>query len=186
MNRTENRIDLAVIEACKAGDTDAFRAIFDACQRGVYSTALHFLNGNHAAAEDVVQDVFVRVFTRIGQFRSEADLRTWIYRMTANVCVDNLRKARREGAALRELYLETNSDAWSTSDANSDLRAALNELPPKIRITVLMRHFMELSYEEMAIALGCSPGTVASRINRGHKLLKKRLASIYRPKECEG
>lgn len=76
LNRTDDPAKLGVsqhvIDACKRGDREAQRTVYCAYQRRVFSTALHFLNGNRTAAEDVIQDVFVRVFTQIGRFRNEA------------------------------------------------------------------------------------------------------------------
>ncbi len=179
LKQTERRTDRALIEECKLGDRTAFRALYDAYQRRVFSTALHFLNGNRASAEDVTQDVFLRVFSRIEQFRCEADFGTWIYRITANACMDELRRAR-HAAAWDEARDKTPDwpDVWEQRETAREIQSAVAKLPPKLRIAVLMRHFMELSYEEIASALGCSAGTVASRLNRGHKLLAVRLSDL--------
>ena len=92
MEQTQGRVETDLVEACKRGERDAFRALFDAYQRRVYSTALHFFSGNRTAAEDATQEVFVRALTRIDAFRSECDIATWLYRLTANCCLDEVRK----------------------------------------------------------------------------------------------
>src|SRR2546421_5973098 len=83
------------IERCRAGDRDAFRLLYDAHKDRVYSFALYTLNGDAASAEDVAQEVFVRVFQSIGRFRGDAEFTTWLYRMTANACTDELRRRKR-------------------------------------------------------------------------------------------
>ena len=74
------------IEKCRLGDRDAFRELYDTYRDRIYSIAFYSLNGDSAAAEDVVQDVFVKVFQHITTFRSESEFATWIYRITHNAC----------------------------------------------------------------------------------------------------
>src|SRR5205823_203898 len=87
--------DGRTLEACRQGDREAFRRLFDTYQETVYSIALHFLHGDEAAAEDITQEVFVRLFTRIRQYRGEAEFSTWLYRMVANACLDEQRRRKR-------------------------------------------------------------------------------------------
>ena len=97
----------AVIEACKQGDRDAFRRLFERHKDRVYSVAFYFFGGDEATAADVTQQVFLKLFTRISQFHGEAEFTTWLYRLTTNACVDEQRKRRRvqqfgEGIEVRE------------------------------------------------------------------------------------
>ena len=85
----------AVIEACKQGDRDAFRRLFERHKDRVYSIALYFFGGDEATAADVTQQVFLKLFTRIKQFQGESEFTTWLYRLTTNACVDEQRKRRR-------------------------------------------------------------------------------------------
>jgi RNA polymerase sigma-70 factor (ECF subfamily) len=179
---SEHGVDARVITACQQGDREAFRLLYEAYKDQVYSIALHFLGGDAAAAEDIAQDVFLRLFTRIGQFRRDADFSTWLYRLVANACVDEHRRRRRfvpcedtvEGSA-PDPPPEEHCLRFELVDA---VRAALAELSPKLRVIVLLKYFEDLSYEEMARALGCSKGTVASRLNRSHKALARKLAHL--------
>src|SRR5215210_9404792 len=96
-----------VIEACRSGDREAFRQLFETYKDRVYSIALYFFGGDEATAADVTQQVFLKLFTRISQFQGEAEFTTWLYRMTTNACVDEQRKRRRmqqfgEGVELSE------------------------------------------------------------------------------------
>src|SRR5580692_10244815 len=88
--------DLEVIEACKRGDRDAFRALFETYQDRVYSIALRY-SGDRAQALDIAQDVFVKLLNNIGNFRGDAGFETWLYRMVVNRCLDDKRTARRAG-----------------------------------------------------------------------------------------
>ncbi len=161
---------------------DPVRRIFDAHGGRVRAIALHFFGGDASAADDIVQQVFIKVHDRLHQFRGDAALGTWLHRVVVNTCLDHRRSRR------RLVPLEDVSPALACDDAASPERAAGREqararvreavagLPPKLRIAVLLRHFEDLSYDEMATALGCSPGTVASRLNRGHAALARALA----------
>jgi RNA polymerase sigma-70 factor (ECF subfamily) len=176
-------VDAATLAACQQGDRAAFRRLFDAYKDKVFSVAVYFLQSDVAAAEDITQEVFVRVYTRLGQFRRQADFTTWLYRLTANACMDEHRRRKRRPvmAALDET-LETGAETpyvvCARLEINEAVRAALDDLAPEIRLTVLLRYFEELSYEEIAEILQCSQGTVASRLNRSLKTLARKLAHL--------
>jgi RNA polymerase sigma-70 factor (ECF subfamily) len=174
--------EACLLDACRRGDRDAFRRLFVRHKDRAYGTALHFFRGDAAAAEDVTQDVFVRLFTRLDQFRGGAEFSTYLHRLVVNACLDELRRRRRfvplaetddrcePPDAAPEPY-----SRWETSEA---LRVALAGLPAPLRLTILLKYFDDLSYDEMARALGCSAGTVASRLHRGLKLLGARLNDL--------
>src|SRR5438067_9139225 len=92
---SDRRNETGVIAACQRGDREAFRLLFETYKDRVYSIALYFFGGNEAQASDITQQVFLKLFTKIGQFRSEAEFTTWLYRLTTNACVDEQRKVRR-------------------------------------------------------------------------------------------
>ena len=175
----EPELDADILEGCRRGDPRAQRAVFERYRDRVYSIALHFLKGEHAAAQDVTQEVFVKVFRAVPSFRADARLSTWLYRIVANACIDELRRRRR-----LILYgdmppaIHPRVSAAEPSDLGSDVAAALQRLSPKLRLVVLLRHFDDLSYEEIARALDCSAGTVASRLNRAHAILARELAHL--------
>lgn len=174
---SETRSDAELLAGCRAGDAAAQRALFDRHRDRVYTIALHYLKGDEAGALDVTQDVFVRVFRTLGTFRGDARIGTWLYRIVVNACLDELRRRR------RVLYfgdvppaLHPAVPALEPEGLDADVAAALAALTPKLRMVVLLRHFEDLSYDEMAAALHCSPGTVASRLSRAHALLAQALA----------
>lgn len=195
--RNEGRL----IEACQRGDREAFRQLFELHRDRVWSVALHFI-GDEAAARDITQQVFLKLFTAIGQYRGEAGFSTWLYRMVANACLDEQRRRRRflsfdlfkggdehnsEKNVMNERQARqfdpapkalAQEDQQANLEVSAAVKSAVKELKPKLRIAILLKYFEGLSYEEIAQVLGCSTGTVASRLNRGHKELARRLAHL--------
>jgi len=169
-----------VIEACRSGDRDAFRTLYGIHKDRVYSIAFYFFNGNSEAAADVTQQVFLKLMTSISQFRGDADFSTWLYRLVVNMCVDSARKYKPASVGSLESLTapEDHEGAYARTQEAKSVREAVSTLPPKFRIAVLLRYFDDLSYEQMADALHCSMGTVASRLSRGHKLLAERLKAM--------
>ena len=148
----------------------------------MYSIAFNF-TGNPDTASDVAQDVFVKLFLVIGQFREESSFRTWLFRLVANACRDAHRLSRRL-VPLPEVGMET-AQEFRSPDADArerelslQVRSAVALLAPKLRLPILLRYVEGLSYAEIAEALRCSPGTVASRLNRGHRILAQRLQGL--------
>ena len=177
-----------IIEACRSGDRDAFRALYDIYKDRVYSIALYFLHGDRAAASDVTQQVFLKVMTSIRQFRGDAEFSTWLYRLVVNACMDAARGRKWAGTMVPRLALEgfaapgSQEQDYERAQMADSVRAAVSALPPKFRIAVLLRYFEDLSYEDIAKALDCSMGTVASRLSRGHKILAERLKAVMERK----
>jgi len=179
----ERRPDAEIIEACKRGDRDAFHDLFLAHKDRVYSVALHF-SGNDAVARDITQQVFLKLFTSISQFRSESEFTTWLHRIVVNACVDDQRKHRRFVPFSPETGVKSMSGGGSQETAYhrreiaESVRNAIRELSPKLRLPILLKYVEGLSYDEIAATLGCSIGTVSSRLNRGHKALAQKLGHL--------
>jgi len=184
VSQKDEEVTPAVIEACRQGDREAFRVLYEAYSDKVYSMALYFFHGDAAMAADVTQHVFLKLITNIRQFRGESGFSTWLYRFVVNACVDRTRggeaRARHTDPALLEALPAASSveDEFARREAASSVQAAVSALAPKIRIAILLRYFDELSYAEMASVLNCSMGTVASRLNRGHEILARQLAQF--------
>lgn len=173
-----------LIAACREGDREAFRQLFELHQRRVWSIAFHFI-GEEAGARDITQQVFLKLFTTIGQFRSDASFSTWLYRLVANACLDEQRRRRRFLSfdffrpSVRERgSAPSHEETFVQGEITEGIQTAVRELSPKLRLPILLRYFEGMSYEEMARVLECSPGTVASRLNRGHKVLAGKLAHL--------
>jgi RNA polymerase sigma-70 factor (ECF subfamily) len=183
----ERRADARVVESCQQGDREAFRLLFETHKDKVYSIALYFFGGDAALASDITQQVFLKLFTRIGQFRHQSEFTTWLYRLTTNTCIDEQRR-RRRFSPLPEIASSPAASAHATLPAAEarfmrleiadSVREAISSLKPKLRIAILLKYFEELSYEEIAVVLNCSTGTVASRLSRGHSILARRLGHL--------
>ena len=176
-----------VLEACRQGDLEAFRVLFETYRERVHSIALVFFRGDTAAAGDVTQQVFLKLMTRVGQFESRSDFSTWLYRLVTNTCLDRHRSLKRWvlfGSADDAEKIAAPRGTRSVEEEYSDLeisrtvQAAIQQLKPKFRIAILLKYFDDLSYEEMAVALQVSKGTVASRLNRAHRMLSDKLSHL--------
>ena len=178
---TMHKVDAGVIESCRQGDREALRVIFEAYKDRVYSLALCHLNGDIAAAKDLTQEVFVKLITRLEQFRGDAEFTTWLYRVVANACLDERRRRRRwfsleDSVEVGHMIVRKSLETVHLQREMADgVKSAVAELKPKLRIAILLKYFDDLSYQEIASVLGCSLGTVASRLNRGHRLLARKL-----------
>jgi RNA polymerase sigma-70 factor (ECF subfamily) len=171
----------AVIEGCRRGEADAFRALFEAYQDRVYSIALRY-SGNPAAAMDIAQETFLKLLSRIGDYRAEASFDSWLYRLVVNSCIDQQRRGRRMTPFLDGLLdairapVESALHKLMRAETEQGVQDVVARLAPEHRMVIVLRYTEGLSYDEIAKILGCSPGTVASRLNRAHKVLERRLS----------
>ena len=177
-------LDGAVIEACRQGDRQAFQLLFETYKDRVFSIALYSAGGDRAVADDVTQQIFLKLFTAIQQFRGDSEFTTWLYRLVVNACVDERRRRKRwlpwgDTVATRiSTEKRPQERQFDRLEVNEAVRAAIAELKPKFRLPILLKYIEGLSYEEIAVVMNCSKGTVASRLNRGHSQLAKRLAHL--------
>jgi RNA polymerase sigma-70 factor (ECF subfamily) len=180
-----------VIEACQRGDDEAFRVLFETHKDRVYSIALRY-SGDATAAMDIAQDTFVKLLSNIGQFRGDSSFESWLYRLVVNTCLDHHRK-RRRFLPLLEDGLDQALDVFRgpresalhdllREEQEERVQQLVAQLPEEQRIVVVLRYTDGLSYEEIADLLGCRRGTVASRLNRAHKALERRLSHL-RPRK---
>ncbi len=169
-----------LIERCLSGDQAAWEAIVRQYWRKVFNVAYKFV-GRHDEAEDLTQDVFLKIFKSLDTFDRRANFQTWLISVSRNLCIDYYRSVRKEretinrevdASELAPVSSERRPDAAvEQSDLAALLRQALHTLPASLRSAVLMRDMQELSYQEIAERLGLPEGTVKSRINRGRKQL---------------
>ena len=183
----EQLIDGRVIEACQQGDRAAFQLLFETYKDRVFSIAVYSSGGDRAVADDVTQQIFLKLFTAIRQFRGESEFTTWLYRLVVNACLDERRRRRRllpwgDTVAMRNpSEKKPQEKQYARLEVAEAVRAAIGELKPKFRLPILLKYIEGLSYEEIASVMGCSKGTVASRLNRGHSQLAKRLSHLNNP-----
>lgn len=184
--------DVHLVERARAGDLDAFNALVDRYQRQVYNVCLRML-GSREAAEDATQDTFLSAYRRLGDFRG-GQFRSWLLRIATNVSIDELRRSKRHATTPLEREVEGTPVAVEVPDPASgpedlalgaELRASLERalaaLPPEQRAAVILADVQGLSYEEVAEALGCSLGTVKSRIFRARERLRAYLQRLPEP-----
>jgi len=180
----EQLIDGRVIEACQQGDRAAFQLLFETYKDRVFSIAVYSSGGDRAIADDVTQQIFLKLFTAIRQFRGDAEFTTWLYRLVVNACLDEKRRRRRLLPWGEEVALRNPGDKkpqekqYARLEVSQAVQAAIAELKPKFRLPILLKYIEGLSYEEIANVMGCSKGTVASRLNRGHSQLARRLSHL--------
>jgi RNA polymerase sigma factor, sigma-70 family len=178
----EPTVDGQLIRACQDGDREAFRLLFETYKDRVFSIAVYSL-GDRAVADDVTQQIFLKLFTAIRQFRGDSEFTTWLYRMVVNACHDERRRTKRI-AAWGDTVVEPSGDKkpqesqYARQEIAAVVQAAIGQLKPTFRMPILLKYVEGLSYEEIAEVMGCSKGTVASRLNRGHTELAKRLAHL--------
>jgi RNA polymerase sigma-70 factor, ECF subfamily len=176
-------INLRTLAACQRGDRDALRELFEEYKDRVYSIAIYSMSGDEMAAADVTQQVFLKLMTRINQFRGDSQFATWLYRLVVNTCHDEQRN-RRRFVSLADSFRHARAPGesprarYARKELSGTVQAAVAQLKPKLRWPILLKYVEGLSYEEIANVLGCSKGTVASRLNRAHKALSSRLSHL--------
>jgi len=173
-----------VLEA-QRGDVDAFRALYELHRDRVYNLA-HYMLGDALWAEDTLQTVFMKAHRGLDTFRLESAFGTWIYRITLNECQNQLRGHKAQLVPLEEILGEEPERddrplpdaAHQASQRSEVVRQAVMDLSQKLRAVVVLKYFEGLSYEEIANLLECSPGTVASRMNRALLKIEERLRPL--------
>jgi RNA polymerase sigma-70 factor (ECF subfamily) len=176
-----------VIQRCLHGDQSAWDLIVRQHWRKVFNVAYKFV-GRHDEAEDLAQDIFLKVFKSLDTFDRRANFQTWLISVSRNLCIDHYRSVRKERETINrdvdasELSPtapdESPFDAIEQQDRVMLLRQALAALPESLRTAVLMRDIQELSYQEIADALRLPEGTVKSRINRGRTELARQIRKL--------
>ncbi len=179
--REPSRDDPGLIDRLRAGDARAFEELVRAYQHRVFSVALRML-GNRAEAEDVAQEVFLRVHRAIGDFRGDAKLSTWLYAIASRLCLNRLASGEHRRMRAGEATLMTlpsadagAAEALERGERDAALQQAIASLPEERRIVVVLRDVEGLSYDEIAHALDLEPGTVRSRLHRARLDLKDKL-----------
>jgi RNA polymerase sigma-70 factor (ECF subfamily) len=185
---TEASIDeIRLVRAVQAGDRAAFKAIYEHYQERIYNL-VYYTIGDRAAAQDVLQIVFMKVYRGLPAFRFESRLATWIYRIAINECLNQNRRHGHEHVPF-EAVLGTGEEQDGsappdelhlTEERREIIGNALLTLAPHLRTVVVLRYLDGLSYQEIASVLDCSLGTVASRLSRALGQLEERLRPLRR------
>jgi RNA polymerase sigma-70 factor (ECF subfamily) len=176
------------IKLCQKGDMAGLEPLYERYHRQIYAYLVAMLRSQHTA-EDLTQDVFVKLPTALKSYRFQSPFHHWLFRLTRNLAIDGLRreKVRRtssldavpdSGTALKDRVRDLGPDAGDqtvSSETAGTVRAAVQALPPSFREVVILREWDDLSYEEIAVQLDLSVGTVKSRLFRARGLLEAKL-----------
>jgi RNA polymerase sigma factor (sigma-70 family) len=159
--------DAALVARCRAGDDDAWRELVERFSRYVYAIAVQGFRLGQQDAEDVFQDVFARVYERLGSLRDDEAVRPWIAQLTRRVCIDRLRSGARESDTdIDELPELPAEDVLTALEDAFDVHDAMAELPENCQ-QILDRFFArDESYRTIGDTLGLPAGTIASRLSR--------------------
>jgi RNA polymerase sigma-70 factor (ECF subfamily) len=176
-----------LIERCLQGDQRAWDLIVRQYRRKVFNVAYKFV-GRYDEAEDLTQDIFLKVFRSLDTFDRRANFQTWLISVSRNLCIDHYRSLRKERETIsRDVSAGDLSPvapgegpvaALEHRDRVARLRQALLALPPTLRSAIVMRDIQELSYQEIARRLHLPEGTVKSRINRARAELARQITTL--------
>jgi RNA polymerase sigma-70 factor (ECF subfamily) len=185
--------DRDLVEAARRGDRGAFRTLFERYHRRAYALAFGVLRHQDDAL-DVVQDAFIKAHKYLDKFEGNSTFYTWLYRIVMNLAIDHLRKHRRvrpveldeqriedgtvDEALLPRLLGGNPGRALMDKQIRARIDEALGELSDNHRTVLVLRELEGMSYEEMAQAMGCSKGTIMSRLFHARKNMQKRLADL--------
>ncbi len=187
--------ELELVKKCQAGDSGAFDELVTRYRTRVFGMIYNMVH-NEQDAWDLAQDSFVKAWRSIQRFRGQSSFYTWIYRIVMNVTIDWIRKKQVKGSgtefddAIQLKEIDPASKTVPTPDAlpfermqRGEIRAqidqAIAQLSPEHRAVILMKEMEDMQYHEIAEALGCSIGTVMSRLFYARKKLQNLLKDVY-------
>jgi RNA polymerase sigma-70 factor (ECF subfamily) len=177
--------DEQLIEWVAKGDASCLGTLFERHHRGVYQFCLR-MTRNPAYAEDITQDVFMRVLKKAGGFRHEGTFKGWLFNIARNMALDYMRKQKRQGntlpmddfAASQLVDSRSAEQAAETFEQLGALETALASLPPHYREVILLGRFEFKSFKHLAQALGCKTGTARVRMHRAMQQLNLAFAEL--------
>jgi RNA polymerase sigma-70 factor (ECF subfamily) len=182
-----NLTDTELVERCRHKDSEAFSVLVDRHKRMVFSCAYRMV-GDEQEAEDIAQDVFMRVYQALPRFRGESKFSTWLYKIVSNVCLNRLRKVNPETVSIEANEEEQKfsplrlADADNTPEANFEwkrfrnrIREMVSALPPQYCAVVTLRHLQGMAYDEIASALDLPLGTVKTHLFRAKERMRELL-----------
>lgn len=176
--------DAELMASVAAGDTSALGRLVERHQEQVLALALRTL-GRRELAEDVAQDVFVKVFRAARRYKPRAKFTTWLYRIVVNQCLDVVRKRKRQvlfGANAPSAAAGPDASVrLELSETAERVRQAVAALPPRQRIAVVLHRYQEMGHREIAEATGWSPSAVESLLVRAYAGLRVALADLQEP-----
>ncbi len=187
--------DLELVKQCQAGQTEAFDELVSRYRTRVFAMIYNMVH-NEQDAWDLAQESFVKAWKSIKRFRRHSSFYTWVYRIVMNVTIDWLRKKQIKGAGsefddsirLKEIDPASRTvpkaeplphERMERNEIRAKIDNAIGQLSPEHRAVILMKEIEEMQYHEIAETLGCSIGTVMSRLFYARKKLQNLLRDVY-------
>jgi len=182
--------DQQLVQASKQGDQDAFSQLVQRYQRRIFNLVYRMVQ-DYDEASEITQDAFLAAWQGLPTFRGDARFATWLYRISYNCALRQIESRKRDFALHAVLQAEAEhaqdvEDCQALADEHLDARErqvivqeSLSHLPTKYRIVLILRHHLEMSYEEMAEILKMPVGTIKTHLFRARNLLKERLEGLY-------
>lgn len=183
--------DLSLVERCRASDEAAFNEVVARYKSKIYSY-VYRMTGSADDAEDLTQDVFLRMYTSIDSFRGQSSLSTWLFRIASNLCVDRFRRSKSRTPAYSLDEPVSGSEHKSghevpdstyepqrlleNAEMAEQIQLGLAQLPDKLRAALILHDIEGLPYEEIAQIVGCPLGTVKSRLFNARMQLREKLS----------
>ena len=179
-----------LITKAQSGDPFAFEELIAMHQKNIFSIAFR-IAGNHEDASDMAQEVLIKIFRNLEQFKGDSKFSTWLYRVATNTCLDMKKKILKHSSYSLDQELETDEGSMATeiqdnsptpeqhaeqSEVQKAINTAISNLNDQHKKVIILRDVQGFSYEEIGDMLNCSVGTVKSRINRARAQLKKILS----------
>ena len=184
-DRDSTVTDEELVSLVIAGQVEVFAHIYERFYSRVYRMA-YGMTGQHQAAEDLVQDVFVRVYQKLKLFAGQSSFSTWLYRLALNQCLSHC-KAERKRFGVQTTDLEQlpsavqpkqMEDRIFRKEIQTEVHRALLSLKPRMRMIVILRDIEGLSYQEIADRMNCSMGTLGVQLKRARRLLARKLEHL--------
>lgn len=175
--------DTELIQRVQSGDEGSYRLLVERYQSLVYTIALRMVR-DRTEAEDLAQDVFLKAYRTLGDFREEASFKTWICKIATNRCIDWKRKhgvrqertAQVEEAAwIPDTSVERPEQALVRRETQAEVRKLIDEMPEKYRTILILYHFQNMSYQDIAEDQQISPRTVETRLYRAKQMMRTAL-----------
>ncbi|HIS98918.1 MAG TPA: sigma-70 family RNA polymerase sigma factor [Candidatus Faecaligallichristensenella faecipullorum] len=177
--------EMALIKRAERGDAAAFEELMHQHEGRMYAVALRMC-GNREDAQDCSQEAMLRIYRALSNFKGQSSFATWVYRITMNTCLDELRRRKVRSASSLDSLLEA---GWSPADSAEGpeqhslrseqrrmLEKAIQSLPEDMRAAIVLRDIQGFSYDQIAAMLEANVGTIKSRISRGRERLRENLS----------
>lgn len=178
--------DVALVRALQRGKMGSFRFLVEKYKNLVWHVVLRMTN-RRDDAEDLSQEVFIRVFKQIGNFRGDSKLSTWICAIAYNTCIDHIRKNKREmltdtvslgSVSLTRADIQPVLDNYDRNTITKLIQRIIEQMPLPYRTVITLFHLEEFSYREIEEITGMPEGTIKSYLSRGREIVRRQLIAV--------